>query len=199
MKRVLLVVAAMLIALSLRAQTTKSLSETEIQGQQLAHDILLQRPAENADNTGVMQIRHQNGHHFEVPIVCRIVVALRIANTNIIVPDWLTLYQATLTNQIEYLRVSHTTGLTNLYSYSTNTSDSVPVLGDTPIIGHLFGSHQISEQALMSPFAGSDFWLCDLGLEFFHWPDQRILKHEDRRTRACAVLESTNPNPSPGA
>jgi Outer membrane lipoprotein-sorting protein len=47
------------------------------------------------------------------------------------------------------------------------------------------------------PFANSDFWVADLGLEFFHWPEQKILKHELRRSRACTVLESTNPNPSP--
>ena len=33
----------------------------------------------------------------------------------------------------------------------------------------------------MIPFAGSDFWLCDLGLEFFHWPEQKVLKKEFRR------------------
>jgi hypothetical protein len=48
----------------------------------------------------------------------------------------------------------------------------------------------------MIPFAGSDFWLADLGLEFFYWPEQKILKHEMRRGRACKVLESTNPSPS---
>ena len=46
----------------------------------------------------------------------------------------------------------------------------------------------------MTPFAGSDFWMADLGLEFFHWPEQKILKHEMRRGRACKVLESTNPS-----
>jgi hypothetical protein len=42
-------------------------------------------------------------------------------------------------------------------------------------------------------FAG-DFGVADLGLEFFHWPKQKILKHEMRRGRACKVLESTNPD-----
>ncbi len=48
----------------------------------------------------------------------------------------------------------------------------------------------------MIPFAGSDFWLCDLGLEFFHWPQQKVLKKEFHRQCSCTVLESTNPNPS---
>jgi len=46
------------------------------------------------------------------------------------------------------------------------------------------------------PFANSDFWIADLGMEFFHWPGQKILKKEFRRQCACMVLESTNPNPS---
>ena len=35
-----------------------------------------------------------------------------------------------------------------------------------------------------------------LGLEFFHWPEQKILKKEFRRNCSCEVLESTNPDPS---
>ena len=51
----------------------------------------------------------------------------------------------------------------------------------------------------MTPFAGSDFWLADLGLEFFHWPEQRLLRKEIRRGQSCSVLESVNPHPAPGA
>jgi hypothetical protein len=45
-------------------------------------------------------------------------------------------------------------------------------------------------------FGGTDFLVMDLGLEFFHWPEQKLLKKEFSRNRACMVLESTNPNPS---
>ena len=51
----------------------------------------------------------------------------------------------------------------------------------------------------MVPFAGSDFWLADLGLEFLNWPTQRLLRKEIRRGQSCAVLESVNPHPAPGA
>src|SRR5205823_8188268 len=50
----------------------------------------------------------------------------------------------------------------------------------------------------MTAFAGSDFWLADLGLEFFHWPEQNLKKQEMRRGRPCQVLESINPKPSAG-
>jgi hypothetical protein len=49
---------------------------------------------------------------------------------------------------------------------------------------------------LTIPFAGSDFCVADLGLEFFHWPGQKVLKKEIHRSRGCTVLESTNPHPT---
>jgi len=50
----------------------------------------------------------------------------------------------------------------------------------------------------MVPFAGSDFWLADLGLEFFRWPGQRLVRKEMSRSRFCKVLESVNSQPMPG-
>lgn len=187
-----------LFAAGATAQTTNNLSDAEIQGRALARKILSQRPAENTVNTGILQIRDGSGNRSEVPIVCRTVVSISVANTNIIIPNWQTFYQATLTNQTEYLRVIHATNLTNIYSYSTNASDAVPVLGDIPLLGHLFGSHQVSGPALMSPFANSDFWICDLGLEFLHWPEQKVLPNPTnlKRGRSYTLLESVNPNPS---
>jgi hypothetical protein len=49
---------------------------------------------------------------------------------------------------------------------------------------------------LSFPFAGSDFWIGDLGLEFLHWPGQKILRGDTAAGRLCKVLESANPNPS---
>ena len=48
------------------------------------------------------------------------------------------------------------------------------------------------------PFAGSDFWIGDLGLDFLRWPGQRLLMKDMRRGQSCNVLESVNPNPSEG-
>ena len=48
----------------------------------------------------------------------------------------------------------------------------------------------------MIPFADSDFWIADLGLEFFHWPAQIVLPKSTNlvRGREYTLLESTNPN-----
>ena len=50
-------------------------------------------------------------------------------------------------------------------------------------------------RGVTEPFANSDFWLGDLGLEFLRWPGQKILRGETMRGVLCKVLESTNPNP----
>ncbi len=54
----------------------------------------------------------------------------------------------------------------------------------------------VSPEQLDAPFAGSDFSLSDLGLEFLHWPGQCQLASELRKGQSCYRLESTNPRGS---
>jgi hypothetical protein len=56
----------------------------------------------------------------------------------------------------------------------------------------------LSDENTMIPFANSDFWVADFGLEFFHWPEQKVLPKTTnlKRGRSYTLLESTNPNPS---
>ena len=183
------VVAAMILLFTAgaMAQTTNAVSATEIEGRALAQKILEQRPAENFTNTGVLQIRDAKDQRTEVPVTCKVVVTSAA---------WMTIYQANWTNRVATFFFIRGTGQPDEYFYSTNSVIAVPLLGDIPWLGHLFHNNKISGKELMSPFANSDFWLCDLGLEFFHWPQQRILKKEFHRQCACTVLESANPNPS---
>ena len=54
-----------------------------------------------------------------------------------------------------------------------------------------------SEQA-MAPVGESDFWMADLGLDFLHWPDQRIFESKITRRKGvgCKLLESSRPTRS---
>lgn len=81
----------------------------------------------------------------------------------------------------ESLSIRHTPGRPNTYTLTTGPAA-------TPV----------PAPPLSRPFAGSDFWLGDLGLEFLHWPGQRVLTNEMRHSRSCWVLESTTPQPAPG-
>lgn len=55
----------------------------------------------------------------------------------------------------------------------------------------------LTPELIGNAFAHGDFGFADLGMEFLHWPEQRLLKTEMRRSRVCHVLESRNPNPAP--
>lgn len=146
---------------------TNNLSDAEVQGNQLAQQILEQRPTGNFTNTGILQIRHGDGVRTGMAVQFRTIVTAT---------NWLVIYETTNEVSRVKLMVIHSDNRPNRYQ---------------------FRESDLTKNEIMAPFAGSDFWIADLGLEFFHWPEQKLLKHEMRRGRACQVLESTNPNPSP--
>ncbi|HXT10713.1 MAG TPA: outer membrane lipoprotein-sorting protein [Candidatus Angelobacter sp.] len=129
--------------------------------------LLAQRPAQNTTNTGVMTIRSKN-HRRQVPI------RFEVFNTE---TNWVSRYQG---GNMDAL-VIHNDAHPNEYQLR-QPNGTITVL---------------SGNQILMPFAGSDFWLADLGIEFFHWPEQHLIKKEMKRSRSCKVLESTNPNPSP--
>lgn len=166
------------------AQTTNGLSNAEIKGQQLAQDILQEGPATNYTQTGVLKIRDSRGTTY-TPIT----FGVEAANEY-----WDSLYHASETNipgEIITIDIVHRSGSPNQYIEKKHSNTNVRT--------SLIPTEYLSGAQTMVPFANSDFWIADLGLEFFHWPQQKVLKHETRRTRRCTVLESTNPNPTPGA
>lgn len=167
----------MLFAPGAAAQTTDNLSEAEIHGRQLAQQILELRPSENFTNSGVLIIHPSSGKQLQASIKVETVAG----------NDWRSHYSAELGVEKDAffydLLVIHSAGNTNDYR-----------LDEQNIAGHF--EKNLAGKDAMIPFANSDFWLCDLGLEYFHWPDQKILRGETMRGVFCKVLESTNPNPS---
>jgi hypothetical protein len=182
-----LAVMILFFAVGARAETTNDLSDAEIQGRQLAQQLCDARPAENFTNTGVLQIRDANGKHIEIPIQFEISVTES---------NWQAEYRTEITSTngdfdfgrtyFRHLTIVHSVSQPNLYTIPNVN----PPETDTNRFFVLTGNQ------LMRPFdVGSDFWFGDLGLEFFHWPEQKILKKEVKRSRGCSVLESTNPAP----
>jgi hypothetical protein len=196
MKILSAVAAIIFFAVGATAETTNDLSDAPIQGRNLAKQILEQRPAEGFTNVGVLKIRDAKGKTSEVPIKCEIIISAT---------NWQSTYKAFFTNAMEILSVIHPANQQNRLdgdypdggSISGFIDDRIQPLDiswhdyPTPI-----GSSVVFPDGQMTPFANSDFWVADLSLEFFHWPEQKILKKENRRSRGCNVLESTNPNPS---
>jgi hypothetical protein len=208
MNRVVLALAViLLIAFGATAQTTNGLSEAEIQGRQLAQQLCETQPTEDLTNTGVLEIHDGHGNRTNFSVSCEIIVTAT---------NWQNVYQTIFTNKylngyplpgINFYQLSiiHAQNQTNEYDLSWRYLVAEKELGQDVYAGS-FGNYRdtrghekwFGTQWTYS-FSGSDFWAVDLGLEFFHWPEQKVLKHETRRTRACTVLESTNPDPAPGS
>jgi hypothetical protein len=162
---------ALLFGLGAHAEPTNVLSDAEIQGRLLAQKILSDRPAENLTNTGILQIR-AGGRLTKFPVICETIITKS---------NWFNRYQATNgTNSLAVTTLTVVHSNTNQYFLGEKMGPEIELSGDRSLI----------------PFVGSDFWLGDLGLEFFHWPEQRVLKSEFHRNCACTVLESTSPNPT---
>jgi hypothetical protein len=146
-------------------------ADAETQGRQLAQHLLNQHPEDSYTNLGVLHVKDGRGKRTDIPLRCE----LTVTATN-----WSMTYAAAIGTG-EVLVITHAADQANQYSFQAQNGQIVHLTGD---------------QAL-APLAGSDFWLADLGQEFLHWPQQKLLKKEVKRSRGCRVLESTNPHPSP--
>jgi hypothetical protein len=173
--------AAWLLILS---WTTASLAQDPLlarqreQGTRLAFELRSQKPAENLTNSGTLRIRDPKGRRRELPVT---IVTL--------VDDhrWQVRYEAHPTQSnapIESLTVSFTTNAAPRYEIA-RSAPNAPVASPP---------RAIAPEASAEPFAQTDFWFCDLGLEFLHWPDQRLIKEELSNGRLCWALDSYNPS-----
>jgi hypothetical protein len=155
--------------------------ESNKAGQDLAIKLRALAPPENAQMTGVLNIRRRGQDLEQVPLLTRVNVGSGV---------WEAIYQTRQTDKrpAERLIIRHSPAKPNEYRFARGNQVDNP--------------QPVAQEQLAMPFAGSDFWLMDLGLEFLHWPVQHLIKLEKpdmRKGRPCDRLESRNPNPPPGA
>ena len=165
-------------AAQLVAGTTNDLAEAQAEGRDLARQLCEARPPESFTNASTLIIRPGKGRKLELPLR----TVTMVTETN-----WMAVYEISPTTNAsagQRLTVTHHGFAPNTYALSNlQTNGTLEPSG-------------LPERALaMTPFANSDFWVGDLGLEFFHWPAQRLLKKELKKGQSCAVLESQNPEP----
>ena len=164
----IVVLLAALLVTKSFAASTNNSAQAE--GRALVQQLLSLKPEANFTNIGKLVIRGPKKHGRAVNYQCRV---------NVTETNWTSYYSASSgTNLLPGFSVEHRDGAANLY-FDDHTN--------------LLNATQIA-----ASFAGSDFSLADLGLEFFHWPDQRVVKWEMKRSFGCKVLESRNPEPSAG-
>ena len=172
------VVLVLFFAVGATAQTN-AFSDAEIQGRQLAQQLCDAKPETNFTQTGVLKIRNSKGNQPDIPI---------LFYTEIHSVNWETTYQISTGPNASVLVVVHEAGAQNHYSFFKG----LMLKTETQTFKNLSGDR------IMVPFANSDFWIADLGLEFFHWPQQKVLPKTTnlKRGRDYTLLESTNPNPA---
>jgi hypothetical protein len=159
----------------LPAPTPASVVRDEAAGQLLAKEIRSSMPAENMERSGVLVIK-SGKNKTQIPVRCQ--VKLHDAT-------WETDYQTADTPAAgaERLLIIHSTNGPSQYLYARAPKPGAALPEPAPL----------SPGQLDAPFAGSDFSLSDLGLEFLHWPGQcQLLPGEMRKGQPCYLLESAN-------
>jgi hypothetical protein len=150
----------------------------EAKGQELAAQIRSSMPENIPDRSGVFVIK-SGKNKTQVPVVCQV---------KLHEGTWETDYQSADTPAAgaERLVIIHSTNGPSRYLYARAAKPGGALPEPGPVSG----------ETLDTPFAGADFSLGDLGLEFLHWPGQAKLPGEMRLGQACFVLESTNSSAS---
>ncbi len=157
-------------------------SKPDSEAQELLRDILAQTPDKPLIMLGALRHRDSDGKRTEIP--------LRYS----IIPEaggWRGIYETrpTASRGAERLEIIRRDNQPNEYLYAVPRG---PGEAPQPAVSLLGSSTAV-------PFVGSDYWLSDLGLEFLHWPNQRLVrdaKIKMRQGRPCKVIESVSPDSS---
>jgi hypothetical protein len=154
----------------------------EREGRTLVAELLEQKPEQTYTN-GLLKIRNAEGAEHTRTVRFE---------TQITPTNWSSIYETVpgrAAGPSVKLVIVHAGKAPNRYFLSESLNSGA---SNTP-------PGTLSPDETMRPFADSDFWIADLGLEFLHWPKQVIAKKEMYSSRFCAVLDSTNPHPTPGS
>ena len=135
------------------------------EGQKLAKELCSVTPTEEVTFRGVMRTSTPGAEPREVHLQSEVILEKG---------SWSSVYTTKAENgAMETLRVRHFADKPSEYEWSR---------GSTTL--------KFTGEKATNSFAGSDFALLDLGLEFFHWPTQTLAMREMRKGRGCDVLES---------
>jgi hypothetical protein len=135
------------------------------EGQKLARELRSIFPAEEIAVKGVLRISAPDREPQQISVESKVVVEKE---------SWTSTYTARRAGaDNEVLSVRHFADKPNEYEWRRGSQ-----------------TQKLNGTSATNAFAGSDFMLLDLGLDFFHWPTQMITIREMRKGRGCDVLES---------
>jgi len=160
-------------SLAFAEDPSPSPSPDAVEGAALAAELRTSRPGNSFTNSATLRLRDAAGRRSSVPVTIRTLVPEGEA-------DWHVVYEARAAKGAETLTITHHADRAPSYQLARAAAAPRALVAD-----------ETSE-----PFAGSDFGVCDLGLEFLHWPEQRTVrrdKPEMRKGRPCRILDSIRP------
>ncbi len=166
-----------LIAVTLRCIAADPASREREEGQALAADLRALRPVESFTNVATLRLRDADGTVRRLPLT----IINRVSGT----PSWEVIYSAG--------------GPRPETLVMTRSADRPPEY-ELRSGGNPSSAESVGVSGSARPFAGSDFTLRELGLEFLHWPGQQVIPRSPpamKKGQPCKILESTNPD-APG-
>jgi hypothetical protein len=152
--------------------STEKLQGRKADATSVIQDLLSRLPIQDSTRSGTLTVRDSNGHRSRRAIRHQIHV-----ETNTWEEIWDALPDGD--RKGERLVIVHHINDTNRYTYWRD-------------VGRLGVGKSLSKDEIDVPFAGSDFWLSDLGLEFLRWPTHTIVKDRVPTSfqRLCTIVES---------
>ena len=135
-----------------------------INGEDLALSIRNSIPSENISINASMEVTLKNRK--------RLKTALTIETKLLGKDEFLTIYKTKLEKNFTTWEIRRKIGHPNKYNIEQPKNDAE------------------KKQNLYIELAGSSFTLADFGLEFLHWPNQKTIRKQRRKSRLCNVLES---------
>lgn len=136
-------------------------------------------PTQTIESRGVLRVRAPKKETRYIPI--------RFSVRPISKTSWESLYETDFaTEDNERLTIISSVDKPNKYTLSRKKSGQ----------SEWISTHVITGKDSAVRFADTDFWFCDLGLEFLEWPKQIVLRREMRKGRPCRVLQSSYPEGS---
>ena len=158
-------VAILFLTLSTAAGASPIPLNDSTEGQKLAAELRQVFPTEAVTFNGVIRISVPGAEPREIPLQSKVIVEKE---------SWSSVYTAKLPGRnAEILTVRHFAQKPNEYEWTRDGT-----------------TRKLAGDQATNRFAGSDFALLDLGLEFFHWPTQLLATRMMRKGRGCDVLES---------
>ena len=142
------------------------------EGQALAANLCARRPAQDFNWEGVLSVKTRSGQVAQIPVTLEVKLEPG---------GWRDVYEASVTNggfREKLVIIHEDPGVIRYLRARGRTGEPLGELAP------------VSAEQLCQSFAQTDFSLLDLGLDFFRWPGQAVVRKEIRRTRDCIILDS---------